>query len=120
MRRMGFGWFFFLFLGVVVTLGIAVQLVHLRYEIRTLFVEHERAVEIGRRLADDQADLLLKIRRAALPSSITEGVKSIGLEDARGENTVNIVMDENHRVPHVDFDIPPQKNNNNNASGAKP
>lgn len=109
MRQMGIFQFIFMMLGVIATLSLAVVLVQQRYQIRTLFVEHERAVDVGRRLADDQADLLLKIRRAALPSSISQGAQALGLEEARGENTVSLVMDENHRVTHVDFDIPPQK-----------
>ncbi len=108
MGRMGLLQFIFMMIFVTVTLGLAVTLVHQRYEIRTLFVEHERAVDVSRRLSDDQADLLLKIRRAALPSAITQGAQELGLEEAKSENTVSLVMDENHRVTHVDFDVIPQ------------
>ncbi|MDY3115907.1 MAG: hypothetical protein SOR95_08035 [Sutterella sp.] len=107
MRRMGIFQFIFMALGVIVVLGLAVALVQQRYQIRTLFVEHERSVDIGRRLADDQADLLLRIRKAALPSAVAQGAEKLGLEEARGENTVSMVMDAQHRVTHLDFDLPP-------------
>lgn len=84
-------------LGIILFV-MAITLVNVQYRARTLFVEHERAVDVGRRLADDQADLLLKVRKAALPGSISEGAKGLGLEVARGENTVNLVVDEHHRV----------------------
>lgn len=84
-------------LGIILFV-MAITLVNVQYRARTLFVEHERAVDVGRRLADDQADLLLKVRKAALPGSISEGAKGLGLEVAHGENTVNLVVDEHHRV----------------------
>ena len=55
-------------------------------------------VDVGRRLADDEAHLLLKVRKASLPGSIADGAGALGLEVARGENTVNLVVDEHHRV----------------------
>lgn len=90
-------------LAVVAVLGLvlfalAITLVNVQYRARTLFVEHERAVDVGRRLADDEANLLLKVRRASLPGSIAEGAGALGLEVARGKNTVNLVVDEHHRV----------------------
>ena len=90
-------------LAVVSVLGgglfvLAMTLVNVQYLARTLFVEHERAVDVGRKLADDEANLLLKVRKASLPGSIAEGAGSLGLEVARGENTVNLVVDEHHRV----------------------
>lgn len=90
-------------LAVVSVLGVvlfvlAMTLVNVQYRARTLFVEHERAVDVGRKLADDEANLLLKVRKASLPGSIAEGAGSLGLEVARGENTVNLVVDEHHRV----------------------
>ncbi len=90
-------------LAVVSVLGVvlfvlAMTLVNVQYRARTLFVEHERAVDVGRKLADDEANLLLKVRKASLPGSIAEGAGSLGLEVARGENTVNLVVDEYHRV----------------------
>ena len=90
-------------LAVVSVLGVvlfvlAMTLVNVQYRARTLFVEHERAVDVGRKLADDEANLLLKVRKASLPGSIAEGAGSLGLEVARGENTGNLVVDEHHRV----------------------
>ena len=90
-------------LAVVSVLGVvlfvlAMTLVNVQYRARTLFVEHERAVDVGRKLADDEANLLLKVRKASLPGSIAEGADALGLEVARGENTVNLVVDEHHRV----------------------
>ncbi len=90
-------------LAVVSVLGVvlfvlAMTLVNVQYRARTLFVEHERAVDVGRKLADDEANLLLKVRKASLPGSIAEGAGALGLEVARGENTVNLVVDEHHRV----------------------
>ncbi len=121
MHRMGLLQFIFTTFFVIVVLGMAITLVQQRYEIRTLFVEHERAVDIGRRLSDDQADLLLKIRRAALPSAVSQGASNLGLEEAKSENTVSLVMDENHRVTHVDFDVIPQKSAlENKSQEAKP
>ena len=105
MKRMGLLQFLFLLGLTILVVGLAVTLVNQRYEIRTLFVEHERAVDVGRRLSDDQADLLLRIRRAALPSNILQGADALGLDGAKSENTVSIVMDDNHRVTAVDFDV---------------
>lgn len=82
----------------IVLLILAFTQVNVQYRARTLFVEHERAVDVGRRLADDQADLLLRVRRASLPGSIAEGAAKLGLETARGENTVNLVVDDQKRV----------------------
>lgn len=81
----------------LVLFALAITLVNVQYRARTLFVEHERAVDVGRRLADDEAHLLLKVRKASLPGSIADGAGALGLEVARGENTVNLV-DEHHRV----------------------
>ena len=82
----------------LVLFALAITLVNVQYRARTLFVEHERAVDVGRRLADDEAHLLLKVRKASLPGSIADGAGALGLEVARGENTVNLVVDEHHRV----------------------
>ena len=73
----------------LVLFALAITLVNVQYRARTLFVEHERAVDVGRRLADDEAHL---------PGSIADGAGALGLEVARGENTVNLVVDEHHRV----------------------
>ena len=80
----------------LVLFALAITLVNVQYRARTLFVEHERAVDVGRRL--DEAHLLLKVRKASLPGSIADGAGALGLEVARGENTVNLVVDEHHRV----------------------
>ena len=90
-------------LAVVFVLGIvlfslAITLVNVQYRARTLFVEHERAVDIGRRLADDQADLLLRVRKASLPGSLADGAASLGMASARGEHTLNLAVDEHHPV----------------------
>lgn len=82
----------------LVLFALAITLVNVQYRARTLFVEHERAVDVGRRLADDEAHLLLKVRKASLPGSIADGAGALGLEVARGENTVNLVVDEHHRA----------------------
>ena len=74
----------------LVLFALAITLVNVQYRARTLFVEHERA--------DDEAHLLLKVRKASLPGSIADGAGALGLEVARGENTVNLVVDEHHRV----------------------
>ena len=104
----------------VVALGfilfaLAIALVNVQYRARTLFVEHERAVDVGRRLADDQADLLLRVRKASLPGSLADGAASLGMVSARGENTVNLVVDEHHRV-----DFAPDTPTAESAEGAKP
>ena len=91
-----------LFLGVTL-FALAIVLVNVQYRARTLFVEHERAVDVGRRLADDQADLLLSVRKSSLPGSISEGAAALGLMTARGENTVNLVVDDQHRVELAPF-----------------
>ena len=107
-------------LAVVFVLGIvlfslAITLVNVQYRARTLFVEHERAVDIGRRLADDQADLLLRVRKASLPGSLADGAASLGMVSARGENTVNLVVDEHHRV-----DFAPDTPTAESAEGGQP
>ena len=86
--------------GVVgrVLFAFAFTLVTVLYWGRRLLLELLRAVDVGRRLADDEAHLLLKVRKASLPGSIADGAGALGLEVARGENTVNLVVDEHHRV----------------------
>ena len=103
-----------LFLGVTL-FALAIVLVNVQYRARTLFVEHERAVDIGRRLADDQADLLLRVRKASLPGSLADGAASLGMVSARGENTVNLVVDEHHRV-----DFAPDTPTAESAEGGQP
>lgn len=79
--------------GSLVFLCLSVHLINVQYHARTLFVEHEKAVAHGRHLKDDQAELLMKIRRASLPGRIAEGAQSMGLVIASDENTVSLVMD---------------------------
>lgn len=105
-------------LGVILFV-MAITLVNVQYRARTLFVEHERAVDVGRRLADDQADLLLKVRKAALPGSIAEGATGLGLEVARGENTVNLVVDEHHRVTFAPDAVMTSKDDNEETQDKK-
>ena len=42
----------------------AVALVEVQYRTRLLFVEHEHEVDVTRRLMDDEAELLMQVRRA--------------------------------------------------------
>ena len=100
----------------VILFALAIALVNVQYRARTLFVEHERAVDVGRRLADVQADLLLRVRKASLPGSIAEGAAALGLMTARGENTVNLVVDDQHRVELA----PDMVIAGEDAQGAKP
>ena len=58
----------------LVLFALAITLVNVQYRARTLFVEHERAVDVGRRLADDEAHLLLKVRFPE--ASLTARVRS--------------------------------------------
>lgn len=69
----------------------AICLVELQYRTRVLFVEHEHEADLTRRLLDDQAELLMKVRRAALPGEIAEGAAALGLEGATGDTTVTLV-----------------------------
>lgn len=45
--------------GIALLAG-SVMLVNERYRMRQLFVEHERAIDVERRLKDDQAELLMR------------------------------------------------------------
>ena len=69
----------------------ALALVELHYRSRLLFVAHEHEVGIARRLLDDQADLQMKVHRAALPGTISAGAAMLGLEGASGANTYTLV-----------------------------
>ena len=82
----------------LVLFALAITLVNVQYWARTRFVEHERAVDVGRRLADDEAHQLLKVRKASLPGSIFFFVCALGLEVPRDENMEKQVVDEHHRV----------------------
>lgn len=82
----------------LILLTSAFALVELHYRSRLVFVAHEHEVGITRRLLDDQADLQMKVRRAALPGTISAGAAMIGLEGATGENTYALVEDESGRI----------------------
>lgn len=64
------------------------MLVNERYRMRQLFVEHERAIDTERRLKDDQAELLMRVRRASLPGRISETAATFGLVPVDGAHTV--------------------------------
>ena len=66
----------------------SVMLVNERYRMRQLFVEHERAIDVERRLKDDQAELLMRVRRASLPSRISDSAAAFGLVPVDGAHTV--------------------------------
>ena len=53
-----------------------------------LLVEHERAIDVERRLKDDQAELLMRVRRASLPSRISDSAAAFGLVPVDGAHTV--------------------------------
>lgn len=86
-----------------ILLGLSFLLVHQQYRARSLFIQHEQAQDVARRLADDEADLLLKVRRASLPGSIAGGAEKMKLVPATDENTVELVVDKQRRVT-----IPPE------------
>ena len=73
--------------GIALLAG-SVMLVNERYRMRQLFVEHERAIDVERRLKDDQAELLMRVRRASLPSRISDSAASFGLVPVDGAHTV--------------------------------
>ena len=80
----------------LVLFALAITLVNVQYRARTLFVEHERAVDVGRRLADDEAHLLLKVRKASLPGSIADGAGALGLVGACGYIPVTVGVYQHH------------------------
>lgn len=73
--------------GIALLAG-SVMLVNERYRMRQLFVEHERAIDVERRLKDDQAELLMRVRRASLPSRISDSAAAFGLVPVDGAHTV--------------------------------
>lgn len=75
----------------LVLFASALCLVELQYRTRVLFVEHEHEVDLMRRLLDDQAELQMKVRRAALPGEIAEGAAELDLVGATGDTTVTLV-----------------------------
>ena len=86
------------FLLGIILFASAIALVELHYRSRLLFVEHEHEVGIARRLLDDQAELQMKVRRAALPGTIFAGAQMMGLEGATGAVTYTLVADAQGRI----------------------
>lgn len=90
-------------IGLVGVLGailfaLALILVNFQYRSRTLFVEHERAIEVGRKLLDDQAELEYKVRKASLPGNIVAEAEKAGLVPSTEEESVTLVYDSTGRV----------------------
>ena len=69
----------------------AVALVEVQYRTRLLFVEHEHEVDVTRRLMDDEAELLMQVRRASLPGSISAQAEALGMRGATGDDTITLV-----------------------------
>ena len=86
------------FLLGIILFASAIALVELHYRSRLLFVEHEHEVGIARRLLDDQTELQMKVRRAALPGTISAGAQMMGLEGATGAVTYTLVADAQGRI----------------------
>ena len=86
------------FLLGIILFASAIALVELHYRSRLLFVKHEHEVGIARRLLDDQAELQMKVRRAALPGTISAGAQMMGLEGATGAVTYTLVADAQGRI----------------------
>ena len=86
------------FLLGIILFASAIALVELHYRSRLLFVAHEHEVGIARRLLDDQAELQMKVRRAALPGTISAGAQMMGLEGATGAVTYTLVADAQGRI----------------------
>lgn len=86
------------FLLGIILFASAIALVELHYRSRLLFVEHEHEVGIARRLLDDQSELQMKVRRAALPGTISAGAQMMGLEGATGAVTYTLVADAQGRI----------------------
>ena len=86
------------FLLGIILFASAIALVEIHYRSRLLFVEHEHEVGIARRLLDDQAELQMKVRRAALPGTISAGAQMMGLEGATGAVTYTLFADAQGRI----------------------
>lgn len=82
--------FWALLLGVVLFVS-GVALIELHCRARQIYIEHERELDVQRRLLDEQADLEMKVRRASLAGSIGAGAAMLGLEGATGADTVTLV-----------------------------
>lgn len=92
-------------LGLVFFLGatlfvLALVLVNFQYRSRTLFVEHERAIDIGRKLLDDQAEIEYKVRKASLPGNVVSEAEKLGLVPSTEEETVTLVYDKEGGVSY--------------------
>ena len=90
-------------IGLVAVLGailfaLALILVNFQYRSRTLFVEHERAIEAGRKILDDQAELEYKVRKAGLPGNIVAEAEKAGLVPSTEEESVTLVYARSGRV----------------------
>ncbi len=81
-----------------VLLALALLLVNFQYRSRTLFVEHERAIEVGRKLLDDQAELEFKVRKASLPGNIVSEAEKLGLVPSTEEESITLIYDKTGRV----------------------
>lgn len=73
-------------------LGMAFYLIAMQVAVRTVFIAHDNAVAQGKRLKEEQADLLMKIRRASLPGEIAQGAQALGLSVAKDDDTVSLVV----------------------------
>ncbi len=76
----------------VLLMGMAAYLIAMQVEVRTIFIAHDNAIATGKRLKEEQADLLMKIRRASLPGEISQGAQALGLSVAKDDNTVSLVV----------------------------
>lgn len=92
-------------------LAASVVLVNERYRMRELFIEHERAIDMERRLKDDQAELLMRVRRASLPGRISETAGAFGLVPADGAHTIVI-------EPEASKDDSPSKPSSNEEAAS--
>jgi cell division protein FtsL len=61
----------------VVLVFSAVQLISTQYTVRQLFIEIERAEDVGRRLADDGNQLATDLSKAALPSIVSRRAQAM-------------------------------------------
>ncbi|EJX07360.1 hypothetical protein EVA_04531 [gut metagenome] len=71
---------------------------NLQYRSRTLFVEHERAIDIGRKLLDDQAELEYKVRKASLPGNVVSEAEKLGLVPSTEEESITLIYDKTGKV----------------------
>ena len=93
-----FGFFVSLTLSLILFLS-CILLVDRQNRVRTVFLEHERAMKTERQLRDDQAELLMKVRAASLPGRIAQSASEFGLVPAVSENTYTLTVKENGGRP---------------------